>query len=50
MFVLSLFQLSRPKEEGRFEPRHEISRPEKSDQPAYIHSLIRAFARRLDIL
>ena len=40
----------------QFEPRHEISNnvvgvtSKGSDQPAHTRSLIRAFARRLDIL
>ena len=39
-----------------FEPRHEISNnvvcatSKASDQPAHAHSLIRAFASRLNIL
>ena len=39
-----------------FEPRHEISNnvvcvtSKASDQPAHMHSLIRAFASRLNIL
>ena len=56
-FILNSPDCFLPDREGTsFEPRHEISNnlvfatSKASDQPAHTHSVIRAFASRLNIL